>query len=140
MRRSRWTCARLALCLLLAPLSGCLVNQVSMEIPNFGDGDVQGIWLWRFSTTTKQYERDCRVAFSNPDVDATGNEYISYTQQCGSHADINLAAYIHRSPGDPNTIAVVLLYTRWQAKTGWYRASAYNGAGESALSASAVEF
>jgi len=140
MRRSRWTCARLALCLLLAPLSGCLVNQVSMEIPNFGDGDVQGIWLWRFSTTTKQYERDCRVAFSNPDVDATGNEYISYTQQCTNQPDINLNAYIHPAPTDPNTVTLTLWYTRFQGTPGSYKASAYNAVGESALSSTSLTF
>jgi len=137
MRRSRWTCALLVL-LALAPLSGCVVSQVSMEIPSFGDGDVDGIWLWRLSSTTNQYERDCRITLSSPDVDLKGKEFVSYTQQCSSHGDVNLGAYIHRSPSDPNTITLVLWYTRWQSTPGSYKASAYNGAGESALSATAV--
>jgi len=137
MRRSRWTRALLVL-FALTPLSGCVVSQVSMEIPSFGEGDVDGVWLWRMSSTTNQYERDCRIALSSPDVDSKGREVVFYTEQCSNHGDLNLGAYIHRSPSDPNTITLVLWYTRWQSAPASYKASAYNGAGESALSATAV--
>jgi hypothetical protein len=138
----RFHCARLwlPLCLFVASLTGCVVNQVTMEIPSFDNGvGVQGVWLWRLSKTTGQYERDCRVTFTPPDSSPDG-EYVGYAQQCSNQGDINLNAFIHRAPTDPNTVTLVLWYTRFQDTPGSYKASAYNAAGESGLSATAVTF
>jgi hypothetical protein len=129
----------LPLLLLLAPLGGCKVSQVSMEIPSFADGGVTGIWLWRYDDTTGQYERDCRVAFAQTDANSKG-EYVNYTQQCTNQLDINLSAFIHPAPTDPNTVTLTLLYTRFQGTPSSYKASAYNSAGESGLSSTSLTF
>jgi hypothetical protein len=142
MRRSRWTRAWLLLGVFvasLASLTGCRVSQVMIEIPGFGDGDVEGVWLWRLSDTTGQYERDCRVTLSAPDMSPAG-EYVGYAEQCSNQPDINLNAFVQRAPTDPSTITLVLWYTRFQPTAGSYKASAYNGAGESGLSATALTF
>ena len=139
MRRPQWAFVWMVLCLLLAPLSGCNVSQVTIEVPTFGDGSVDGLWFWRLSSTTGQYERDCRVTLSAPDSNQEG-EYVGYAEQCANQLDINLNAFIRRSPSDPNTVTMVLWYTRFQSAPGTYKASAYNAAGESGLSATALTF
>ena len=139
MRRSRRALVFLPILLLLAPLGGCKVNQVSMEIPSFGDGGVAGIWMWRYDNATGQYERDCRVTFGSTDANSEG-EYVGYTQQCTNQPDINLNAYIHPEPTDPNTVTLTLWYTRFQGTPGSYKASAYNAVGESALSSTSLTF
>jgi hypothetical protein len=125
--------------LLLAPALGCETKAVTIAIPGFGLGDVNGVWLWRLNETNGSYERVCRLEFGAPQTSKTGVEVMPYLQVCTApdQLGMNLRAEISRLPADPNTIVVKLFYFRF-ADPGQFRASSYNSAGESPLSPNAL--
>ena len=43
--------------LLLFPLTACETKRVWLEFPAFGDGSVEGVWLWRRSDASGAWER-----------------------------------------------------------------------------------
>ncbi len=118
---------------------GCETRAITIEIPGFGDGAVDGVWLWRYADSTGQYERACRLELSAPQLDASGNEVLPYLQVCTTPGEVgmDLQATISRLPADPDTIVVTVWYFRYR-DPGQYKASSYNAAGESALSPTAL--
>ena len=81
----------LALTLLLFPLVGCEPKQVWLELPAFGSGDVDGVWLWRLSESTAGYERTCRITLDDP-KHVNGLEQLGYRQECvAEDAPVELA-------------------------------------------------
>lgn len=138
MRRPRWTHACAVLVFALLPLSGCETSSVTIQLSGFGQGSVDGIWFWKLSTQTGQYERSCRLAISNAHAGPQG-ETVSYMQDCVSgEPGVRMQASLVRSPTDPDTVTLQLWYFRFQDETGTYKASAYNTAGESALSPTTI--
>lgn len=126
---------RLALLLLLlVPAAGCETKKVTIAIPGFGTGNVEGIWIWRRDESTGLYKRACRFELSDAQYGAP-SEKVSYTQVCTDPGQIgmDLQARVYRPPTDPNTIVVNLWYFRY-ADPGQFKASAYNSLGESPLS------
>ena len=140
-KASRLSKAALALMLLLLPtVLGCETKSVTLVIPGFGSGNIDGIWLWRFVEAKGKYVRACRIELDDPTVTSSGAEEVSYLQVCDGQPGVggmNLKATINRPPTDPNTIVVRLWYFRFAAP-GQFRASAYNSAGESGLSPTAI--
>ena len=133
---------RLALALaflLLAPALGCETKGVTIEIPGYGVGDVDGVWLWRLTEGTGQYERVCRLELGAPQLSKKGVEVLPYLQVCTApdQVGMDLTAEISRLPANPTTIVVKLWYFRY-ADAGQFRASSYNSAGESSLSPTAL--
>jgi hypothetical protein len=118
---------------------GCQTRSVTIEIPGFGNGEIDGVWLWRFTSSTGKYERSCRLELSDPQFDESGNEVLPYLQVCNDPGEIgmNLQATISRLAADPDTIIVTMWYFRYR-DPGQYKASSYNSAGESALSPTAL--
>jgi hypothetical protein len=142
MHRPRGGRARrlLAAALLSLALGGCESTELTIEIPSFGDGNVEGLWLWKLSETTGQYERSGRIALSAPQSGPEG-ETLDYLEDCSNgRGGIGHRTWLERSPGDPATVTVALVYIPCDGLGGTYRASAYNQAGESALSATAIAF
>ena len=138
MHRSRWRRIPIVLALALLPLTGCETSSVTIELPTFGKGDVDGIWMWKLSSTSGQYERSCRITLSNAKSTPSG-ETIAYEQDCVSgHPGLKMQAFIQRKPGDLSTATIQLYYFRWSDEAGSYKASAYNAAGESALSSTTL--
>src|SRR5262245_9100540 len=124
MRRSLTRVAlALTLLALTVPLGACRTSTLRIEIPGFADGDVDGLWFWRYSQDTQQFERSCRVDFSDP-VTVKGAEGIEYVQMCDSVRAfaVTLAAPIERLSG--GAIAVQLYFVRWEEHPGLFRASA----------------
>jgi hypothetical protein len=68
-------------------------------------------------------------------ADAKG-ETISYEQFCEMPGTVtfHLTSHFERDAQDPDSIVVEIYYIRWEEEAGVFRASAYNGAGESPLS------
>jgi hypothetical protein len=131
-RTSRWA-ATLALAILLAPLSACETRSLTLRIEGFGDGRVDGIWLWRLSEESGRFERTCRIELGDPFL-AGEVEKVSYAQICGDEGGgLPLEATIERSEDDPDVIVIDLWYFRWDAP-GSFKASLFTSEGESALS------
>jgi hypothetical protein len=134
----RSSLSRVALALsLLAftlPLGACKTSPVRIEIPGFSNGDVDGLWFWRFSEESGRFERACRVDISNPLI-IGGKESVEYVQLCDSVESfaITLASPIERLSG--GSIVVQIYFIRWESDPGVFRASAFNRSGESGLSA-----
>ena len=120
------------LALLAAPLVGCETKRVWVELPSFGDGAIDGVWLWRLGATG-EWERQCRIPIG--DVEMIRNEEaVAYGQECGDQQlDWDLHATVERKPGNPSTVRLGLWYMRWE-DPGTYKVSAYGAQGESALS------
>ena len=128
----------LASALLCVPFAGCEITLLTIGIPDFDH--VDGIWLWRLSDATGQYERSGRIQFTPLEAGPQG-EALGYRETCANGVvGIANQAWLSRSTGDPSTATVSLHYLSCEAPGGTYRASAYNGAGESVLSATTVTF
>ena len=128
----------LALTLLLFPLVGCETKEVWVELPAFGSGDVDGVWLWRLSEMTDTYERACRITLDDP-ADVNGQESLGYVQDCDDeHAGVQLSATLERDPNNPEAVTLGLWYMRWE-DPGVYKVSSYGEDGESALSETTLD-
>jgi hypothetical protein len=131
------SCRRVALAvaaLLLVPLAGCELKTVRIQLPGYGNGAIEGVWLWRLDDATGQYVRACRIDFQGRGFTGSGLETVSYVQNCDNgHRMGALLAKVTRSASDPGTATLELEYARWESP-GMYRASAFNSAGESPLS------
>lgn len=125
------------LSLVALPLTGCETKRIWIELPSFGDGSVDGIWLWRLADSG-EYERQCNIPIG--DVETVGSaESVYYDQDCGDVLfEWNLYAAVERSPEDAGTVRLGLWYMRWE-NAGVYKLSAYSADGESALSATTLD-
>jgi hypothetical protein len=140
MTRRSTNLPRVALAFVLLLLSfGCDTRAVTMELPGFGNGNIDGVWLWRLVEATGTYKRACRLELDAPQLDKTATEVLPYLQVCTTpgQVGVNLKATISRLPADPSAIVVTMWYFRFQ-QAGQFKASAYNAAGESALSSTAL--
>ena len=127
----------IAIALLAVPLYGCETKRVWVELPSFGDGTIDGVWLWR-RATTGEYERQCRIPFGPVEI-VQNAEAVPYGQECGDETfDWDLHATLERSPSNPTAVKVGLWYMRWE-DPGTYKISAYGPDGESALSDTTLE-
>ena len=123
--------------LLLFPLTACETKRVWLDLPAFGDGSVEGVWLWRRSDASGAWERTCRIPFLDYQQ-AGARETLTYTQECeDERAGLELSSRIER-PETPDTVRVSLWYMRWE-DPGTYRVSAYGPNGESALSETTLD-
>lgn len=131
--RSRAWVSVWAAALLVVPLGGCNTSQVRVRLPGFANGNTDGIWFWRLEGST--YKRICRFDLSNAYVSG-GKEVVDYQQSCldSRPASAPWQATVERLPGDTQTVTLVLTYQRAGTATAPHRASAFNPAGESALS------
>lgn len=128
----------LALTLLLFPLVGCETKEVWLELPAFGSGDVDGVWLWRLSESSETYERACRITLEDPE-DVNGQEQLGYIQDCDAeHVGIQLRAALERNPNNPEAVTLGIWYMRWE-DPGVYKVSSYGEEGESALSETTLD-
>jgi len=133
VRRGAW------LALLLVPLVGCVPKQMSVELPGFGQGAIDAVWLWRLSARTGRYERTCHLDFGAVEAMPDGTERVSYEQVCGPGEETGpLEAVVDRSAADPDTVTLRLLYLSPE-DSGTYRATAVRGGAESGLSDNAIQ-
>jgi hypothetical protein len=139
-RRDRRGLLRMLAVSLLAavgPLTACETKSVTVQIPAFGVGAVDGIWLWRLSEASNTFERMCRIDIGDSAVTPSG-EIVDYIQDCEDHPGVQLKSRVERLAADPQTVVLDLWYMRWE-DPGVYKASAYNAGGESPLSANSVQ-
>ena len=71
--------AVVALALLAMPLVGCEFRTVQIQLPGFGDGLVEGLWLWK--EVDGAWTRVCRIDFTDRRITQQG-ETLFYVQNC----------------------------------------------------------
>jgi len=126
----------IALPLFVLPLAGCETKKIWVQLPSFGDGSIDGIWLWRLAANG-EYERQCHIPIG--DVQSVnGQESVAYDQECGDALGFGLSATVERSETDPDTVVVGLWYMRWE-DPGTYKISSHGAEGESALSTTTLQ-
>ena len=129
--------AALALALLSMPMLGCEIRTIQIQLPGYGSGDIDGIWLWKQVAGT--WTRVCRIDFTDHRITAQG-EIVSYVQNCINgrvRRGIVLPSPVDRMAGAPTTVTLELYYFRYE-DPGSYRATAFNAAGESSLSTTSL--
>lgn len=128
-----------SLALLLLPIGGCTPKLLRIQLGAFRLGDVDGIWIWRRSPTSGRYTRSCRVAISDP-YQQNGVEVVSYVESClNGLTGAPMQAQVARLASDPDTVSLNLVVEPPSPALSIYRASSFNAAGESALSAASVQ-
>lgn len=145
MRRRRLRGALLALSLLAIPTLGCEAKKLQIQLESFFSSEIDGIFLFRADTLDGPFERVCEIRFSDfRTIVRRGNqvERIRYLQNCldgqqGTPALLLETTARHPEDGDPDAILLELWYLRFEP-TGFYKATAFNAAGESPLSVSAL--
>ncbi len=126
MRRSTLGAAFLVaagLIVLAVPLSGCEVVRVSVIIPDFDSGRVQGVTFWRHEAGG--YVEDGRLLFESVEYRGA-DELIRYRfRPChGASSRIAYRARLERSVTDPDVVLVELLYPR-RSRPGVFRISGF---------------
>ena len=139
MRRSTLGAAVLVVVGLIAlavPLSGCEVVRVSVIIPDFDSGRVQGVTFWRHESGG--YVEDGRLLFEAVEYRGA-DELIRYRfRPChGEPSRIAYRARLERSVTDPDVVLIELLYPR-RSRPGVFRISAFNSGGESPMTEASV--
>jgi hypothetical protein len=140
MGKSRYVLAALV-ALLLPVLSGCEVKPLTVQIYGWDTYQVQGVWLWRWNTVSKTYERDNGVQFLRDRSTAQyaqdfppDAELVVYSFATGG---TEMPARLERDARDPDLVTLRLWYLRF-SDPGSFKASTYNAAGESDLSPNSI--
>jgi len=128
-----------SLALLMLPVAGCSFKSLQIRLVGFNQGDIDGIWLWR-RQSSGTYARACKIEISDPFM-LKGTEVVSYDQTCpgGGANGTPLMAPVQRRKAEPGTATLQLLFQTDSEVASIYRASAYNKAGESALSSTFLQ-
>lgn len=138
-RARRLAAAALAVCLPLVVV-GCEYKKLDIIIPGFNTYAVQGIHLWRLGEMTRRYQLSGTITFlhdASPEefgsgIDSRG-EWLVYADPFG----VRQVARVRRHPQDRDRVTLRIWYPRLGDR-GFYKASVYNAAGESPLSAQRV--
>jgi hypothetical protein len=128
MQRSLRHALRLALLALAVPLLGCDLSWLNVEIPDFNSKQIEGVWVWRLSPQTNQYQRDTQIQFGGVTT-LTSGDILSYTTNVNG---ATLTTGITRNSANPDVITVTLGFQR--GLPGVFKVSTFNAAGESVLS------
>jgi hypothetical protein len=127
----RFACVALLLATL--PFEGCQALSFTISIPDFTSKRVSGVWLWRWSTTNRVFQRDGQFLFGQPDP-SPGGETLDYTLlPAGGGQALPFTAAVVREVANPDHVTLHLILSRTDS-AGYYRASTFNAAGESPLS------
>jgi len=112
------------------------VKVVRLQLPSFDGGGLQGIWLWRRSEVSGQFEPASEIRLHGVVVEG-GQEFVEYElmDPTGTSLGVTLSAHVDRNEPAPEVAFWVI---RFDAP-GEYRASVYNAVGESPMSAQSVQ-
>jgi hypothetical protein len=139
MKRSihRSVCAVIVLIALAS--TGCRMKQLIVQIPDFESSLVDGVQLWRGEDPASEVLSEAgRIVFGDC-YSADGVEMIEYTMVDSQNQPFDFtfdARLVRSEDGDGATLQFV--FGTWHEPAGWIRASSFNAAGESDLSAESV--
>ncbi len=111
------------------------VKVLRMQVPALDDGPIGGIWMWRKSEVTGEFEPLSEIRFTDT-VEENGTEFLEYEliDPSGNTLGVTLSAQIDRSGEVPE---LSLWFVRFSGN-GEFKASLYNEAGESPLSTQTI--
>ncbi|HYB12921.1 MAG TPA: hypothetical protein VEG67_05580 [Myxococcota bacterium] len=134
MNRSLRHALRLAFLALSLPVLGCdlALSSLTVEIPDFSSKQVEGIWVWRLSPQTNQYQRDTQIRFEGVTTLASGQTLTYATNTAGGVTNATFETGVVPDPADPDRVTVKLGFVR--GLPGVFKVTTYNAAGESPLS------
>jgi hypothetical protein len=139
MKRSIHRSASAAVALLALTLMGCQFRQMLIYIPDFESNVIEGIQLWRGDEPASEIVSDAgRITFGDCFF-GQGAEVIGYTMVDSQNQpyDFTFDVTVVRS-ADGDGVTLRLAFPGWREPPGWVRASTFNAAGESELSADAI--
>ena len=118
---------------LLVVLPGCNLSFLSVQIPDFDSSRVLGVWIWRLSELSGQWERDTRIDFVDT-LTSNGGELVSYATVVGTLGERgNLPSGLARDATSSDRVTLSLGFLRLSAP-GQFRVSTWNAYGDSPLS------
>ena len=143
MSSRRLRSAVLTLSLLAGPMLGCEPAKVQIQLDSFTASAIEGVVLHR-EGTDGTFRPVCEIHFSDlRTIVRRGEsiERIKYVQTCMDGAMgtpvLLLETNVERPADAPDAVQLKLWYWRFE-NPGIYKASAFNAAGESPLSASSL--
>lgn len=106
-----------------------------VQLPAFDEADLEGIWLWRRSESTGQFEVVSEIRLHDTLLES-GEEFVEYElmDPAGTPLGLTLSAGVDRSTPVPELALWVIRFS----EPGEFKASVYNAAGESPLSAQSI--
>jgi len=111
------------------------VKVLRIQLPSFDEAEIQGIWLWRLSEATQVFQPISEIRLGSRRIE-NGQELIEYEllEPSGASSGITLSADVDRSGAAPQLALWVIRF----GLPGEFKATVYNAAGESPLSAETI--
>jgi hypothetical protein len=124
--------------LFLLPSTACdpRVKPIRLEIMDFDESAVDGVGLWRMDEASGDWQLvgEIPVTIDQP----SGNAEFAYYELSFPDGNVmNMNSGVHRDSQDPDNLTISLFWYR-TSDAGTFRATTYNTAGHSALSAGEV--
>jgi hypothetical protein len=131
MQRRGLRLALAALTALALSAAACEVRGFRIQVPGFETKGVLGVWVWRESPTTGEWERYAQIQFGERFELYEGVEFLWYSFPA-AQGPMHLQTKIEYAAEEPDTVNLNLAFLRLP---GSYKISSYNASGESPLSA-----
>jgi hypothetical protein len=105
-----------------------------VEIPGFDSSQVEGVWIWHATAEDGSFRRSVEVVID--DVEVVDNVEVVHYSVLDKKGEprLQLPARLERDELDPDTVQIQFVIMLLDGD-GFLRASTYNTAGESGLSA-----
>lgn len=111
------------------------VKVLRLQLPTFDQDAIQGVWMWRRSDVTGEFEAVSEIRLTDSVVE-NEVEFIEYEllDPAGNSLGVTLSAEVDRTGPMPELSLWFIRFTL----PGEFKASVYNAAGESGLSAESI--
>ncbi|NNL67775.1 MAG: hypothetical protein HKP30_16115 [Myxococcales bacterium] len=111
------------------------VKVLRLQLPSFDEDAIQGVWMWRRSEVTGEFEAVSEIRLTDSVLEGE-TEFVEYEllDPAGSSLGVTLSAEVDRSGAMPELSLWFIRFTL----PGEFKASVYNAAGESGLSAESI--
>jgi hypothetical protein len=136
MQRRGLRLALAALTVLALSTAACDVRGFRIQVPGFETKGVLGVWVWRESPTTGEYERYAQIQFGDRYELYEGIEFLWYSFPA-VQGPMHLQTKIEYATEDPDTVNLNLAFLQ---VPGSFKISSYNASGESPLSAGTLTY
>ena len=135
MLRTRIRSSLAAFALLGLVTTGCEVKPFRVQLPGFEAAQVRGLWVWRASPGTGDFERYAQIEFGDV-IEEAGIELMQYSVTIGGNPLV-FATRVKRAAESPED---VILHLSFGPDAGTFKVSSYNAVGESALSEGTIVY
>ena len=116
--------------------AGCEVRGFRIQVPGFETKGVLGVWVWRESPTSGEYERYAQIEFGERFEMYEGAKFLWYSFPA-AQGPMYLQTAIEAASAAPDTVNLNLAFLQ---APGSFKVSSYNASGESPLSAGTLTY